>query len=133
MEITSWVIVGVIIATAIVARLEQHFEGQKQRKAQVYTLLTMMNHLTELSGKCGYASWIEYLKETYGQDNTSLFLMQIYQILYRSRVKGGQIDEIKDLLQKYLKHNPPANTDGEAGKFPSGTYMMQGSGLKRKK
>ena len=83
--------------------------------------MTMMNDLATLAPKCGYSSWIEYLKATYGMDNTTLYVTQIYNALYRSKIKGEQIDSVKAALKKYLQSVPKVKvanaSEGVGGKL----------------
>ena len=106
MKLNLWIVLGIVALTTVLVKLEGYFENRKSRKIQAYTLMTMMNDLAELATKCGYPGWIDYLTATYGEQNAILYITQIYNALYRSRIRGEQIDAVKAALKKYLRAHP---------------------------
>ena len=107
---TVLIAVGAVILTQAADRLMR----REERKAESRTLLELLECVAELSAKGGCPSWIRYLEETRGKEETLYFISRLYGLLGRSGGKGEAAVRVRAALKEYLDLS--RKTSREAGK-----------------
>lgn len=92
----------IVLVTAALIEANHYFLDRSRKKMVCSTIATLMNELAVLSGRAGFRTWIDYLEETRGKEESALYLHQLHTTLQKNRVRGGEYDTLLKKLGEYL-------------------------------
>lgn len=92
----------IVVAAVIVVEISNFLLRFGDRRLVSFTTMKMLDEIASLAKQQGYASWVDYMKDTHGEEYTGTFLNQLYGTLKKHRIRSKPLAALLESLEKLL-------------------------------